>query len=562
MSYINQSDFSLFWDGVSGEHEAVQKRSSLTHAKVAVAQYWPFLSRATSEKDFENRLSLTQDRIAAIVPAETYDDVISSLRDDFSRLAGGKGENPFAKDDDDNNDEADNDDKDSKSSKSDDDSDDDSDDGSDDDSDSDDDSKDSKSDDDSDDDDDDDDDKPDFLKSKKATNYRPDPTAGWRYHPGYEQLRQPVNNGDLQDGDGFVADLAQGEGRSNEVIEQRQLTPGVWTQHDGMPERPMPQGVQRGYMPVNAKFDKQGFLIESATEGVACNDGNCKQYHWSTSGTRYGLPSDHKNGNVENVGRKPIVARFDKQGFLIESAEGRGVDPLQDPVPGQPQRHNPFYFQDGSNVGGNDGFPSDPGPEPHMNNMDEIYGDVAPQSSSGSTTGQVDGQGYSREGSRLGFNRAAASYVNTPEPGHHERMTCPRCGGDGGEPGENFGDHGWHPCYHCGTSGSVNAHDEWANHEYDRGATHGAQGMAPEEDASPDYLEGHKKSFEENRFDHHPSHYRVKRDGQEDYHSPAAQQSYKADEEDGWGYGEYHFPYRQASRYDAEGYLVESPNFT
>lgn len=30
---------------------------------------------------------------------------------------------------------------------------------------------------------------------------------------------------------------------------------------------------------------------------------------------------------------------------------------------------------------------------------------------------------------------------------------CIRCGGYGGEDASHFGDHGWHPCFHCGTSG-------------------------------------------------------------------------------------------------------------
>ncbi len=33
--------------------------------------------------------------------------------------------------------------------------------------------------------------------------------------------------------------------------------------------------------------------------------------------------------------------------------------------------------------------------------------------------------------------------------------TCPRCGGQGGEPGSNFGDYGWHPCFFCGETGEV-----------------------------------------------------------------------------------------------------------
>lgn len=32
---------------------------------------------------------------------------------------------------------------------------------------------------------------------------------------------------------------------------------------------------------------------------------------------------------------------------------------------------------------------------------------------------------------------------------------CDRCGGHGGEPGSNFGDHGWHPCFRCGATGRL-----------------------------------------------------------------------------------------------------------
>jgi hypothetical protein len=92
---------------------------------------------------------------------------------------------------------------------------------------------------------------------KQATNYKPDPDATRRYYAPYEQIKSPVNNGALQDSDGFVIDLAQGEDRANEVIEQRQLTPGTWTNHDAMPERPMPFSQQNfGYQPVGSKTAK------------------------------------------------------------------------------------------------------------------------------------------------------------------------------------------------------------------------------------------------------------------------------------------------------------------
>ena len=41
-----------------------------------------------------------------------------------------------------------------------------------------------------------------------------------------------------------------------------------------------------------------------------------------------------------------------------------------------------------------------------------------------------------------------------------EMVECPRCGGWGGEPGSNFGDHGWHPCFACGETGKVTKEQE------------------------------------------------------------------------------------------------------
>lgn len=36
-----------------------------------------------------------------------------------------------------------------------------------------------------------------------------------------------------------------------------------------------------------------------------------------------------------------------------------------------------------------------------------------------------------------------------------KKFVCPKCGGDGGEPGRNFGDTGWMSCYHCYATGYV-----------------------------------------------------------------------------------------------------------
>lgn len=477
----------LLWSGVSGDHEVQQQQAGLVHAKVAVAQYWPFLSRATNEKDFENRLDLTQERIAALVPSEYYDDVISSLRDDYRLVTATYDTDNEARD---------------KGAEH----------------------------------------EPDTIElmtrdaaQKTAEQnyqetmfpvdlitpapahnaYTPDENRDWRYHKAYEPLVAPVNNGDSQGPDGFPINLADGEGRSNTKIEEFQLTPGVWTQHDGMPERPMPFSQQRGYMPVNAsshyddvsgdpygdddetygpktkcstckgtgwapgkdpnKGESFGKISDycpacygsglkqkksshtASTDAVVCKDGNCAKYHWAAGGQRYGLANEHPKGESVETDRLPVTAsfdaqgyfvektankyikrqgdqwvitqkgtgkvlshhdsqeeaqkafeameahkhgsrspQFDAQGFLVEASEGRGVDPLQDPVPGQPQQHNPFYFQEGSNLGGNVGFPVDPSEEPHPNNLDTIYGDVPPLQSGGTAMNQVDGAGYSR----------------------------------------------------------------------------------------------------------------------------------------------------------------------
>ena len=42
---------------------------------------------------------------------------------------------------------------------------------------------------------------------------------------------------------------------------------------------------------------------------------------------------------------------------------------------------------------------------------------------------------------------------------------CYQCGGKCGEPGENFGDHGWHPCYKCHATGQLPAGTEEMDRE-------------------------------------------------------------------------------------------------
>src|SRR6202012_2728951 len=76
-----------------------QRTSALVHSKVAVSAYWPFLSSAVDERDFENRLEIASTRIASLVDPILLDDVLSSLREDYRLVTGAK--NPFADDDDD-----------------------------------------------------------------------------------------------------------------------------------------------------------------------------------------------------------------------------------------------------------------------------------------------------------------------------------------------------------------------------------------------------------------------------------------------------------------------------
>jgi hypothetical protein len=82
------SDFAsnFFWEEVSGVHDRTQHTAALTHAKVAAAQFWPFLAGAESQEDFDNRLSLVSNKIESSVGAALYDEVCSSLRDDYRTL--------------------------------------------------------------------------------------------------------------------------------------------------------------------------------------------------------------------------------------------------------------------------------------------------------------------------------------------------------------------------------------------------------------------------------------------------------------------------------------------
>lgn len=383
MSFTND----LMWSSASGDHEHEQRTASLVHGKVAVASYWPFLSSAVSEGDFETRLDLVLDKIASLVPAEVLDEVVSSLRDDYRLVAEAsekeaaafnaahptpfvqitdKGDGAYlvhhvashswadqihaGKDKDEAYQVA-----------------------------------------------------SDFAKhahlptyvndklmdetiKPTATAYVPDPNKDWRYSYDVDTFNPPVNNGALQDEDGFVKDLAEGEGRSNWKIDQ-ETTPGTWDLGKGMPERPMPFSEQQGYKPVAVRFDKEGYLIES---------------------------SEH-NLSAEEFTFQPEVASGDWNA-ISEGTDGHYVEPNQPkkktstveaPVPA-----NPFYFDEANQgLGGPNEFSVQPQGDAPIVGRQNGYGDVAPEVSHGSAEGTVDGDGYSRAtpGESPDFNRTAAN---------------------------------------------------------------------------------------------------------------------------------------------------------
>ncbi|HEY0645649.1 MAG TPA: hypothetical protein VGD39_19695, partial [Nocardioides sp.] len=70
----------------SRDLEAEHLSLRLAHAKVSVAHLWPFLALAQSADEFNHRLALTHDRIAAQVPEDLMEVTITALRDDFSEM--------------------------------------------------------------------------------------------------------------------------------------------------------------------------------------------------------------------------------------------------------------------------------------------------------------------------------------------------------------------------------------------------------------------------------------------------------------------------------------------
>jgi hypothetical protein len=64
--------------------EQIAQRCAL--AKVSVADFWPFLALAQGTEEFEHRLALAQERIAARVDPDMLDFTLGALKDDFAEL--------------------------------------------------------------------------------------------------------------------------------------------------------------------------------------------------------------------------------------------------------------------------------------------------------------------------------------------------------------------------------------------------------------------------------------------------------------------------------------------
>ena len=86
----------LMWVEATRDLEAEAAERSLEHGRAAVASLWPFLAAARTEGEFEGRLELTGDRIAAVAvqascSAEGLED---DLRRQYRLLAEARGPDP------------------------------------------------------------------------------------------------------------------------------------------------------------------------------------------------------------------------------------------------------------------------------------------------------------------------------------------------------------------------------------------------------------------------------------------------------------------------------------
>jgi hypothetical protein len=203
---------------------------------------------------------------------------------------------------------------------------------------------------------------PGEIEARHHSAFTPDPSDAQRYNRYPIPTQVPVGgdvvaNGNTQGPDGFPIDISEGEQRSPEAY-ARQLTPGAWTVTPGTEWRDSTRPNAATGMP----------------EGQWPSAGN------AATGSLVPMPNETQH----QFATRALAT--------LQRAAGEGVVPTAGP--------NPNYFSQGTQgLAGPSSFPEDPGPEPKTDNrVDDVYGAVPPQVSSGSTQGQTDGQGYSRQG--------------------------------------------------------------------------------------------------------------------------------------------------------------------
>lgn len=74
------------WVEASIDTDAENLAYRMAHAKVAAASVWPFLASAQSEDEFEHRLALAFDKVAARVEPALLDTLVASMREDYRLL--------------------------------------------------------------------------------------------------------------------------------------------------------------------------------------------------------------------------------------------------------------------------------------------------------------------------------------------------------------------------------------------------------------------------------------------------------------------------------------------
>jgi hypothetical protein len=226
---------NALWDGVTRDFDAEQAHERFVRGKVAVASHWPFLAVAQSPEEFDQRMALALPAIEAKLDPAVAQQVIDSLVEDWQimreahlaampsievqgrhRAVVEVGEQFFH----------------AASQK--------------------------------------------WLTVVAGPDGEPiavephvahlayiDPSDAQRYST-YPNLNPPVNNGGMPvDPDGFVASPDPDQaGKSDAVIQQRQLTPGAWTVTPGSeyPQHVMPQSEQYGYQSTGSykDIDKNG----------------------------------------------------------------------------------------------------------------------------------------------------------------------------------------------------------------------------------------------------------------------------------------------------------------